>query len=178
MLKVRNLYDSRIKDSIKNPISFHLNPGDALAIKGKNGSGKTTILRLISNIITPPDDTEIDITENHHYLGAKNGLLLNVRIYHYLRQPTKIFTANITDREVNKLSAGMQRQLALTYLIQQQKRLWIIDEPTVHLDKMANNLFYEALDYHINTGGAALIATHDNVPSSIKIRDIGSEQAP
>ena len=176
MLNVRNIYDSRIKDSIKNPISFNLKSGEALAIKGKNGSGKTTLLRLISNIITPPDDTEITIDDRHHYLGAQNGLFLNVKIYHYLTQPTEIFTENILNKEVYKLSTGMQRQLALTYLIQQQQQLWIIDEPTAHLDKTATSLFYTVLDNHISRGGAALIATHDNVPSYIKIRDISSEQ--
>jgi heme exporter protein A len=175
MLKVRNLYDSRIKDSINNPINFHLNPGEVLAIKGKNGCGKTTLLRLISNIITPPDYTEIEINENHQYLGAKNGLFLNVKIYHYLTQTTEIFTENIINEEVYRLSTGMQRQLALTYLIQQQQQLWIIDEPTTHLDKMAKSLFYKELDHHIHAGGAALIATHDNTPSTIKILNMDSE---
>ena len=176
MLKVRNIYDSRIKDSITNPISFHLKAGEALAIKGRNGSGKTTLLRLISNIIPSPDDTEIAIDDRHQYLGAKNGLFLNVKISHYLTEATDIFTENILNKEVYKLSTGMQRQLALTHLIQQQQQLWIIDEPTAHLDKTATNLFYKVLDNHISRGGSALIATHDNVPSSIKIRDISSEQ--
>lgn len=176
MLHVRNLYDQRIKDSIKNPISFHLKPGEALAIKGKNGYGKTTLLRLISNIIPLSYDTEININGTYHYLGAKNGLLFNVKIYHYLKKPTKIFTDNIINNAVYTLSTGMQRQLALTYLIQQQKQLWIIDEPTIHLDQMTNSLFYKALDRHIQTGGSAVIATHDNTPSTIKILNIGSEE--
>ena len=174
MLKATNLYDSRIQNSKNNPISFNINPGEALAIKGVNGTGKTTLLRLIANIITPHDNCEVIMTDSHQYLGAKNGLLLNVKISHYLTEKTGIFQKKDLNQNVCDLSTGMQRQLALFYLSQQQKKLWIIDEPTAHLDKDAKNSFYENLDLHTSAGGAALIATHDSTPSSIRTLNIGS----
>ncbi len=176
MLKVTNLYDSRIQNSMSNPISFNINPGELLAVKGINGTGKTTLLRLIVNIITPPDDSEALITDSHQYLGAKNGLLFNVKIHHYLTRAIGSFSQEDLNKNVCDLSTGMQRQLALYYLSQQQKKLWIIDEPTAHLDKTAKDLFYKSLESHVAKGGSALIATHDSTPPNIRILNIGSEQ--
>ncbi|PIZ32770.1 MAG: hypothetical protein COY39_04605 [Alphaproteobacteria bacterium CG_4_10_14_0_8_um_filter_37_21] len=176
MLNVRNLYDSRIKNSTTNPISFQIKPGESLAVKGTNGVGKTTLLRLITNIITPPDDTEVIMTEAHQYLGAKNGLFQNLKIHHYLKEAKGVFSKKDLNKNICDLSTGMQRQLALSCLYQQHKDLWIIDEPTAHLDEAAKNLFYKNLELHVATGGSALIATHDRTPCTIRILNIGSER--
>ena len=173
MLNVRNLYDVRIEHSIQKSINFTVEPGELFAIKGKNGTGKTTLLRLISGIITPPNDTQIEINSTHQYLGAQNGLLLNVEVRHYLSEPTSIFQKNKFQKKVKNLSTGMQRQLALLILTLKKKNLWIIDEPTAHLDTTAQNYFYDTLQKHAKTGGSALIATHDETPNYIRTINIG-----
>ncbi|MBM3468673.1 MAG: heme ABC exporter ATP-binding protein CcmA [Alphaproteobacteria bacterium] len=159
-------------------LCFEVCPGDAIVLVGPNGSGKTTLLRCMAGI---PESRPAIIKNKglkQSYVGHLNALKLHQTVRQNLLNQTgatserlmKILLekrlSSLLDREVRTLSVGQRRQVALARLPLSETKLWLVDEPTTHLDKTAAAHFWEMMEKHLKTGGAAVLTSHAPVPLS------------
>ena len=193
MLEVRNLACSRGDRLLFNDVSFMVVPGELLWIEGRNGCGKTSLLRILCGL-SPADAGEIrwrgvktrklgeDYVREVAFLGHANALKDDLTIEENLRfgsrlsgsdvQPGRIDAAldgcGLTDRRdlpVRHLSQGQRRRAALARLwLASAQPLWILDEPFAALDAESVERLAVHLGAHLEAGGLAVLTTHQEVP--------------
>jgi len=185
ILRAHNLGCDRGGVPIFRDVSFTLCSGHALILRGPNGSGKTSLLRVIAGL-TPivrgtletsqdgKDWQKISAMGMIAYQGHEHALKASLTAQENLRFWGKLYrTAHSIDdvldrvglahamgQQVALLSAGQKRRLALARLFLQQSPLWLLDEPTASLDTAAENLTKNMLEAHLHDNGMAVIATH------------------
>ena len=154
-------------------VSFTLDAGQALILRGPNGIGKTTLLRTVAGL-QPPVTGRIEaapdaIAYAAHADGLKTALTVteNLHFWAQVFGQTDIAPAieamnlrDLTERPAGTLSAGQKRRLGLARLLVTGRPVWVLDEPTVSLDADSVALFAGAVRAHLGQGGAALMATH------------------
>jgi len=178
-------------------LSFHIAPGEAVALTGANGAGKTTLLRTLAGFIRPDAGTvtfaDIDPAEARahriHWLGHLDGLKTGRRAREELDFQARWTGANdegiaaaitglalepLLDLEVRKLSAGQRRRLAFARLIAAPRPLWLLDEPFAPLDARWRAALGLMMQAHLDRGGAILAAVHDPLPVPSRALDIGA----
>jgi len=188
MLLINNLSFSRNETKIFENLSLSLSNKKIIQIKGRNGSGKTTFLKVILNILEPNNGEII--------LKGKN---IKKNIFDFYKQTTFIMDNNTSTRELsvedninfwrglsssklnneeifellNKLniekyyktkvmylSSGERKKLELIRLILEQKKLWVLDEPFNHLDDLSVKILNQTFLDHANNDGMILFASH------------------
>ena len=173
MLETRALRIGRGGLTLLEGVSFTLEPGQALMLRGANGIGKTTLLRTVAGL-QPAFGGEVlcdrdTIAFAGHSDGVKSMLSVRENLVFWGRvfgtdrvdAAMERFRLNaLEDRAARDLSAGQRRRLGLARLILTGRPLWLLDEPTVSLDKATIAIFEELLQSHLKTGGAALISSH------------------
>jgi len=178
-------------------LSFHIAPGEAVALTGANGAGKTTLLRTLAGFIRPDAGTvtfaDIDPAEARahriHWLGHLDGLKTGRRAREELDFQARWSGAEadgiaaaiaglalepLLDLEVRKLSAGQRRRLAFARLIAAPRPLWLLDEPFAPLDARWRAALGLMMQAHMDRGGAILAAVHDPLPVAAQVLDIGA----
>jgi len=172
-LRVTSLGCARGGLALLEGVSFSVDPGAALVLRGPNGCGKTTLLRTIAGL-QPALSGEIDcpadaIAYAAHADGIKATLTVaeNLRFWAAIYGTSGIDTAleqmnlrNLADRAAQNLSAGQKRRLGLARLLVTGRKVWVLDEPTVSLDAASVALFVDVVRQHLAAGGMAVIATH------------------
>ncbi len=154
-------------------VSFSLNPGHALILKGPNGIGKTTLLRTVAGLQRPVTGTVVMADDAVAYAAHSDGLKPSLTARENLGFWARVFggggidaalaamdLAALADRPAGALSAGQKRRLGLARLIVSGRPLWVLDEPTVSLDAASVARFAQVVGTHLAAGGAALMATH------------------
>jgi heme exporter protein A len=188
MLSVSDLSCIRGDQTLFSGVSFDLNPGQWLHLEGANGSGKTSLLRIVTGF-TPPDQGRVcwkgrplaDAPEAFHadllYLGhalalkdeltALENLQADAAIAGRRFVPTDAVAAlqrlglrGRTRLPVRVLSQGQKRRVALARLMLHRAPLWVLDEPFVALDAQAQTLVADAISAHVQQGGMALFTSH------------------
>ncbi|MBL8398880.1 MAG: cytochrome c biogenesis heme-transporting ATPase CcmA [Candidatus Accumulibacter sp.] len=172
-------------------IGFRLAPGEMLSLQGKNGSGKTSMLRMLCGLTSPAsgrilwDGQPIDqLGEQFRavlcHLGHHNAIkdeftpLENLLSSAHLgNEPLpenkalealqRLGLAGREDLACRYLSQGQKRRAALARLVFERRALWILDEPYVALDHAAVNLVAELIGMHLRRGGLAILTTHQPV---------------
>ena len=176
LLKVMNFTHIKGGRPLFKDLSFELTPGQAIVLMGSNGSGKTTLLRCLAGI--PDTYPEIIKAPNlkQSYVGHLNALKGSLTVRQNLLQQTKVSSGQLTkilegrelsfllDRDLRTLSAGQRRQVALARLPLSGAKLWVVDEPTTHLDATATAHFWSSLEVHLMAGGIAVLSSHTPVP--------------
>ncbi|WP_412506913.1 heme ABC exporter ATP-binding protein CcmA [Roseovarius sp. SYSU LYC5161] len=172
-LQVTDLTIARGGLRVLDGVSFVLEAGTALVLRGPNGIGKTTLLRTIAGLQPPvagrveaPADTLV-------YAGHADGIKATLSVAENLDFWARVFDqrdisgavaafdlAPLLDRPAGMLSAGQKRRLGLARLLVTGRPVWVLDEPTVSLDRDAVTMFAAAVRAHLARGGAALMATH------------------
>ena len=193
MLSVSALTVSRGERVLFRDLSFQLAPGDAVALTGANGAGKTSLLRALAGFIRPDTGTvdfaDIEPTvaraEHIHWLGHLDGLKTGRRAREELAFQARWAGADaagiaaavdvlalepLLDLEVRKLSAGQRRRLAFARLIAAPRPLWLLDEPFAPLDARWRAALGLLMQAHLDKGGAILAAVHDPLP--VAARDL------
>ena len=178
-------------------LSFSLATGEALALTGANGAGKTSLLRTLAGFIRPDTGTiafadaePAEARANHiHWLGHLDGLKTGRRARDELTFQARwagadadgiaaavdlLALAPLLDLEVRKLSAGQRRRLALARLIAAPRPLWLLDEPFAPLDARWRAALGLMMQAHLDKGGAILAAVHDPLPIPARPLDIGA----
>ncbi|MBV7500544.1 heme ABC exporter ATP-binding protein CcmA [Achromobacter sp. ACM05] len=169
-------------------LDFDLHAGQLLNVQGANGSGKTSLLRMLAGLLRPLDggifDPAGDIRRDPSahfartaYLGHGNGLsgdltaLENLRCsLHVAGTPRRddAIAACLDDWRLGaclhtpaaRLSQGQGRRLALAAVVLGAKPLWLLDEPDAGLDAASLEHLAQALRAHLAAGGAAVVASH------------------
>ncbi len=180
-LSAQALSCSRGGRAVFSSLSFSLEAGNALILEGPNGAGKSTLLRLIAGLIQPDSgtigldggDDELPIGAQCHYVGhldaVKPALTVrqNIRFWGtYLggAQEDGALAAlrldHLADLPAGNLSAGQGRRLALARLPAAAKPIWLLDEPTVSLDRAAQQDLISLGKAHLQSGGLIVVATH------------------
>jgi heme exporter protein A len=175
-------------------LSLTAKAGEAIALTGANGAGKTSLLRAIAGFIRPAAgsvtfDTELEPEDARsrglHFLGHQDGLKTGRTAWDELLFQTRwtggsetaaggaverLSLAPLLALEVRKLSAGQRRRLALARLIASPRSVWLLDEPMAPLDTERRILFGALMAEHMEDGGIIIAAVHDPLP--IKTRGV------
>ena len=188
MLEVTKLDCVRGDRKLFSDINLALKPGTFLQVLGANGSGKTSLLRILCGLLAPArgevrwQGANIrSLGEEYftaiNYVGHRNGLkeeltsLENLTISSGLsgKRVSKEVAKNILDRmglagrhnlAARLLSEGQRRRLALSRLLSCTATVWILDEMFTSLDKAAVALMTSLLKDHLANDGMAIVATH------------------
>lgn len=168
-----NLACARGDRTVISGLSFRLGAGQALILRGPNGSGKTTLLRCLAGLTPAVDGKTSFPPDDVAYAAHADGLKAQMSVAETLQFWAHVFGARditpaiegfdlqpLMTRRVHTLSAGQKRRLSLSRLMLTGRKLWALDEPTVSLDTQAVAQFAVAVTAHLETGGAAIIATH------------------
>lgn len=184
-LEARKLTCVRGGRSLFSSLSFKVERGHALILRGPNGSGKTSLLRIIAGFLTPDEGdfcwggvegkaAVSALQENIHLIGHLTALkpilsvAENVALWATLHggngQTTEALhamgLAELAELPVHFLSEGQKRRTALARLMAFQKPIWLLDEPLAGLDAASADRLMEAITGHLSNGGIAVIATH------------------
>lgn len=189
-LNVSDLKVARGGLPVLEGISFTLPAGRALILRGPNGIGKTTLLRTIAGLQPPLAGTISGGEEQIAYAAHSDGLKPALTVSENLTFWASVFGSqsieaaleayNLTalrDRPAGALSAGQKRRLGLSRMLVTGRAIWVMDEPTVSLDRDSVALFANAVRGHLATGGAALIATHIDLGLDADVLDVGPYKA-
>lgn len=189
-LNVQDLSVARGGIAVLEGLSFTVNPGQALILRGPNGIGKTTLLRSLAGL-QPALNGEINApNESIAYAAHSDGIKHVLTVRENLEFWADVFGTNdiasalkafelepLANRPAGALSAGQKRRLGLARLLVSARPIWILDEPTVSLDIHAVEMFANAIRAHLVGGGIALIATHIDLGLEADILDITSFKA-
>ncbi len=189
-LEARGLTCIRDDRTLFEDLEFRLEAGETLLLEGRNGSGKTSLLRILCSIRLPDAGsvnwcgTDIqklgaDYHEHVAYVGHRDGIKQDLTPLENLRMARALGRASVSkscpdvlerfdlygfeDIPTYNLSAGQQRRLALARLLITESRLWILDEPFTSLDRHGIRLFETIMEKHIASGGMLVLTTHHKV---------------
>ncbi len=189
-LSVKQLGCERGYRELFTDLNFQLSPGEILHIKGENGAGKTSLLRIIAGLALPVTGEirfngyncrkyRSEYNEQLAFMGHKLGIKLeltpveNIRSFCNLGKTCtqqqimdtleKVGLYGFEEMYCNQLSAGQKRRVALAQILLSRTRLWILDEPFTSLDVIGVELFLKMIQEHVCQGGMVLLTTHQEV---------------
>ena len=187
ILTVENLDCIRQEKLIFSGLSFQLQAGEVLWVKGRNGAGKSSLLRIVAQFLKPAagklfwqgDEIAEDpdsYLKSFEYIGHQDALKSalspreNLQFWMQYRGTEGLNDAlaalelnEIADYPARNLSAGQKKRSNLARLIACPAPLWILDEPISSLDSHHIELFRSLLKRHVESGGLALLATHQDL---------------
>jgi len=177
-------------------LDFHLGAGQILVLRGGNGSGKTSLLRVIAGL-SPAAAGRLECDPDQilfagHLDAIKEAMSVRENLAFwaqlYGEAPARLSHAlaafeltELETRLASHLSAGQRRRLGLARLAVSQRKIWALDEPTVTLDHAHLDLFERQLAMHLERGGSAILSTHlafSNLPhQSLELSDFAANSA-
>lgn len=191
MLEVEDLFFSYQYRPILKKLSFKVGEGQILKIEGANGTGKTTLIKVIAGLLRPQKGSITFTSGNHTYTDYRpfleylpsegNGLFAELDAVKNLNFWARLRNQDHNHDEIMKqlrhwdldqpflmenfpvgrFSTGMKRRLALARVILSKAPLWLLDEPLFGLDSQSTEKFRQCLQSHINEGGCVIMVSHD-----------------
>ncbi|MDH5485873.1 MAG: cytochrome c biogenesis heme-transporting ATPase CcmA [Gammaproteobacteria bacterium] len=189
-LLVRDLACTRGYRELFTGLGFQLEPGQVLRVEGENGSGKTSLLRILAGLAQQESgDVQWNQLPIRHadscyfqdmlYLGHKAGIKYELSPVENLCMARALFGSReqdgieealyqvglygFEDIPAAFLSAGQKRRVALAQLLLTHAKLWILDEPYTSLDVAAVGFLEELFSQHVAAGGMLIITSHQPV---------------
>ena len=174
VLKVENMSKGFDGQTLFNNISFEIKRGEHVAIIGDNGTGKTTILKILNQIL-PPDagsftlGSKVEIgyyDQEHHVLHNEKTIFDEISDEYPNMNNTQIrntlaafqFTGDEVYKQICDLSGGEKGRVSLAKLMLSEANFLILDEPTNHLDITSKEILEKAIN---NYTGTVLYVSHD-----------------
>lgn len=178
-----SLVCSRGGRTVFSGLSFAVAGGEALVVTGRNGAGKSSLLRLIAGLVrvaggkltVTGGEAEATVGEQAHYLGHHDALKPALSVSEnltfwtaYLGGDSKTVTpaleavglAPLASLPAAYLSAGQRRRLSLARLVAVKRPIWLLDEPTSALDTPSQDRLAELMRAHLAGGGLIVAAAH------------------
>ena len=174
-------------------LDFDASAGEALAVTGSNGSGKTSLLRLIAGLLTisggsiglEGGEAELTLPEQAHYLGHRDALKPALSVAENLAFWHDFLGGAASDAGISLaavgldhavhlpaayLSAGQRRRLSIARLLAVRRPIWLLDEPANALDAAGQSMLSALMGDHLARGGLIVAATH--APLGIAAREL------
>jgi len=182
-LKGNNLSCSRGGREVFRGLSFSVAAGEALVVTGRNGAGKSSLLRVLAGLVHLADgrleldggEPEITIAEQAHYLGHHDAMKPSLTVGENLKfwarylgsvvRPIDLALeavglAPLVNLPAAYLSAGQRRRLSIARLVAVPRPIWLLDEPTSALDVPSQRRLAELMRSHLAGDGMIIAAAH------------------
>jgi heme exporter protein A len=194
MLEVKNLECVRGARRLFKGLNFSASPGELIELRGANGSGKTSLLRIICGLAAPESGEVLwqkrpirALGEEYYvqvaYLAHQNGLkdelspIENLRIssgvagHHLTKEEAQRILSSVGLSEqanipTRSLSAGQRRRVGLARFLASKATLWILDEVLTSLDEAAIEMTRRFITEHLRSQGIVIVATHQDLKLS------------
>lgn len=170
-------------------LGFTLGDHAVMVLRGANGSGKSSLLKILAGQLTPESGAiyyaHEKISGEHyaeycdiiqylgHHLALKNSLTVrqNISFWASLKRTTNLIDASLSyfelmpyeDMPVGQLSAGWKKRVALAKVMACHSEMWLLDEPYVNLDSRGKTLLNELVKVRCREGATAIIASHEPI---------------
>jgi len=167
-------------------LGFSIAGGEAMVVLGRNGAGKSSLLRMIAGLVRVAagrlalegGDPEFTLPEQAHYVGHQDAIKPALTVQEnlefwasYLAGPATakaapeaaleaFALAHLAALPAAYLSAGQRRRLSLARIVAVKRPVWLLDEPTSALDALAQERLAALMRAHLDGGGIILAATH------------------
>ena len=189
LLQVSNLNCKRNYFRVLRNVSFTVHAGEILLVKGKNGSGKTSLLLALAGILPFTGNVNFDIgTEKIGYVGHKNALRLNDTVEQHIDFWIQLYNSDIKTAELIKkfdlhniydlpshfLSFGQKKKLSFVRLFLLKANVWLLDEPLTGLDKNNKLFISNTIINQTKNGVGVILTTHEKFsrPKGVKIKEL------
>ncbi len=182
-LLAENLACRRSGRLIFEGLSFTLQPGEAIALTGRNGAGKSSLIAMLCGKLRPDGgnirlegaEDEADLAEVSHLVGHRDGLKTALTARENLAFARDVLgdaaatpdealavvgLGHAAELPAGYLSAGQRRRVALARLLVSRRPYWLLDEPLSALDTASQAMVAGLMRDHLAEGGAILAATH------------------
>lgn len=191
-LAVRGLECTRAGRVVFAGLSFDAAAGDVVQVRGANGSGKSSLLRLLAGLLPPSAGgvhwrhrrvaaADAEFGREVAFLGHASGMSGELTVLENLRFALQLADAAAGEADchavlsrlrlapqaqtlVRRLSQGQRRRLGLARVMLCRRALWLLDEPCAGLDGEGEAVFAGALAEHAAGGGTAVLAVHGPGP--------------
>lgn len=180
-LIAQNLCCERNGRLVFSNLSFDLKQGECIELRGANGAGKSSLLRLVAGLV-PKSAGELslngseDVALNLHFIAHQDAMKTALSVSENLQfwcdvlggrsieAALKAFQLEgLKDEPVQLLSAGQRRRLTLSRLFLAERPLWLLDEPMTALDAASQDILRNHIKTHLQSGGMVMVATHGDL---------------
>jgi zinc transport system ATP-binding protein len=185
-IDIRNLSFAYGHKTVINGLSHSINPGDYLVVKGKNGTGKSTLIKCLLGINSVKngmiflDDTDINtfkywtkfgyVSQNFDNFNYEFPLTVEELLkfssikkatqHNYLKLLDQMGILEILSQNVNSLSGGQLQRVFIVRAMLNNPEVLILDEPTASIDKQNTEFFYKTVDEFNKAGITIILITH------------------
>ena len=188
IVKLENVSTVRNEALINDNVSITIHSGTGLVLRGKNGVGKTTLMRAIAGYlpitsgaisINNASVSEVDLASLCHFIGEANGLKDNYSVQEDLSHWASVAgiekniandsivsaleafgISDLVHTKTTMLSQGQKKRVALSRLLILNRPIWLLDEPTNGLDKTTIKKLSRVIENHLSQGGIVICASH------------------
>jgi heme exporter protein A len=178
-------------------VSVEVRPRELLHISGPNGTGKTTLLRVITGLLRPEqgsvtwrgrpiiqhrEEYQADLAYASHEPALKSDLSALENLRYSVGLKRRVSAADLraalertgvgacADLPARVLSAGQRRRVTMARILAMQAPLWLLDEPFANLDAEGSVLVANLLQSHVESGGLALVVAHHDLEVNVSLK--------